>query len=139
MQKLTTKLLTSCFAGIAKAAAPASENAMFFVRLKKSDGAWHFTDKARGLIKEPLVAGIPEILEELIDEEGIRMSDARRGISLTFAGRKFPGWQVKLTRKKKEAGGAWYETEEGDRGWLCPALLKFFKSHPANIWAAVSL
>lgn len=122
-----------------KDARPKSDNAIFFIRLKKSDGAWHFTDKARGLLREPLVAGIPDILEELLADEGIPLAKARKGLTVTFSGRPIPGAQLKLKRKKREAGGAWYEDGTGQQGWLCPALLKFFAAPPATLHVVVAL
>jgi hypothetical protein len=124
---------------IEKDAQPLSDNAMFFITLRRDEGVWHFTDKARGLVKEPLVAGIPKILEELIEDEGLPIKKAVKGLRVVFAGRKFPGSQLELRRGKKESGGAWYSTEDELEGWLCPALLKFFQKAPPKLYCSVAI
>lgn len=124
---------------ISEGVIPLSRNAMFFITLRRENGMWCFTDRERGLVKEPLVAGIPEILEELILDNDIPMKKAVKGLRVVFAGKEFPGAQIKLTRGKKESGGAWYSTDDELEGWLCPALLKFFKTAPTKLYVAVKL
>lgn len=94
-------------------------------------GTWVFDDAAVGLHQEPFVAGIPEMIDELVT--GI--PNARRGFRLLFSAAPFPGWQRKLLRVREEYGGWWYALESrGAEGWLCPALFRYFQDAPAELY-----
>ena len=45
------------------------------------EGNWVFDDKAKGLEKEPFVAGIPDMIDDLVKD----IPDARRGFNLLFS------------------------------------------------------
>ena len=95
-------------------------------------GTWVFDDDATGLVREPFVSGIPEIINELVAE----ISDARSGFRLLFSAAPFPGYQASLTRDRTEFGGTWYRSDrDGAQGWLCPALFKYFPEAPARLYA----
>jgi len=94
-------------------------------------GTWVFDDDATGLVREPFVSGMPEIINGLV--EGI--SDARAGFRLLFSATPFPGYQASLTRDRADFGGTWYRSDrDGAEGWLCPALFKYFPEAPAKIY-----
>jgi hypothetical protein len=82
----------------------------------ESVGTWVFDDAATGLVQEPFVSGIPEMIDHLVAE----IPSARRGFRLLFSGAPFPGYQRSLRRLREEHGGWWYAA----RGRaLCPNRL----------------
>ena len=94
-------------------------------------GTWVFDDPATGLVREPFVSGMPEIINELVKE----ISDARSGFRLLFSATPFPGYQASLTRDRPDFGGTWYRSDrDGAEGWLCPALFKYFPEAPQKIY-----
>ena len=97
----------------------------------KHEEIWVFDDEATGLVKEPFVSGMPQILELLSQD----IFNSNKGFALLFSPTPFPGYQVKMTWEKSEYGGNWYLWQEKDlKGWLCPALLKYFELAPLEIY-----
>jgi len=85
------------------------------------EGTWVFDDASRGLIREPFVAGVPE----MIDEAVVNIPNARDGFRLTFSAIEFPGFQKKLIWVRGDKGGNVYRFEDSTKeGWLCPAFFK---------------
>lgn len=92
---------------------------------------WVFDDELVGLIREPFVSGIPEMLDILVAD----IPDASKGFKLIFSATPFPGYQAELFWQRDEYGGNWYSWQEKEmEGWLCPALFKYFDLAPANIY-----
>ena len=52
-------------------------------------GTWVFDDETVGLVREPFVSGVPEMIDELVKNT----PDARNGFRLTFSAGPFPGYQ----------------------------------------------
>ena len=95
-------------------------------------GTWVFDDEATGLKAEPFVQGIPEIIDRMVED----IPDARNGFRLTFSHEPFPGHEIVVERGEPRSGGYWYrDPETGRRGWLCPALFKYFREAPPKIYA----
>lgn len=106
-------------------------NSLFVIWPYRDRGTWMFDDASVGLVREPFVAGIPEMIEELVKD----IPEAPSGFKLVFSAEAFPTAQVELQRSREEAGGAWYRWAEKDReGWLCPALLKYFSAPPSRLY-----
>ena len=94
-------------------------------------GIWVFDDESVGLNKEPFVAGIPEMIEILVQD----IPDASQGFALIFSVHPFPGYQAELLWMREEYEGHWYcWKEQGIEGWLCPALFKYFDAAPPKIF-----
>ena len=94
-------------------------------------GTWVFDDAATGLEKEPFVAGIPEMIDAIVADIG----DAEHGFRMLFSPAPFPGWQEHLSWRREEMGGNWYHAEKnGEEGWLCPALFKYYDVAPKDIY-----
>jgi hypothetical protein len=107
-------------------------NALTVIQPYKSNGLWVFDDPAVGLVREPFVAGIPEIIEAAVRD----IPDADTGFNLIFSASPFPGQQVELEWLREEYGGNWYRwTATGQEGWLCPALFKYFDAAPRRLYA----
>lgn len=91
---------------------------------------WVFDDDSVGLVREPFVSGIPEMINKLVAS----IPKAEEGFRLIFSAKPFPGYTTKITRSRGEYGGNWYYSEEYDsEGWLCPALFKYFSEAPEEI------
>ena len=91
-----------------------------------------FDDEATGLVREPFVAGVPEMIDALTAE----IPNAEKGFRLVFSGAPFPGAQVELDWVREEMGGHWYRASLTEsEGWLCPALFKYFDAAPKKIYA----
>jgi hypothetical protein len=94
-------------------------------------GTWVFDDPATGLVQEPFVSGVPEMIDDLVAD----IPDARQGFRLLFSSGPFPGFQRKLTWHREEFGGNWYKADEPPmEGWLCPALFRYFEAAPAELY-----
>lgn len=93
--------------------------------------------------------GIPAMIHFVTHHAGI--TDPERGFRLIFSGSPFPGFNLRLHRMHTELGGTWYalaemHTDDGQsatdeglhlRGWLCPALFKYFTSAPEDLYVRV--
>jgi hypothetical protein len=101
-------------------------------------GIWMFDDEAVGLREEPLISGIPEIIEFATAKIGIKKP--QNGFTLLFSATPFPEHQAILRHiqhKAEDFGGDWYRLEGTElEGWLCPALLKYFVTAPDAIYCA---
>jgi len=102
---------------------------------------WVFDDPVKGLVQEPFVMGIPEMID-LITADFLNAPD---GFKLMFADREFPveegSRSARLAFFEAEMGGAWYVGKfEGQHleGWLCPALMKYFDEPPMHLFIAAS-
>src|SRR5436305_4573679 len=109
-------------------------NALIVIAPYKYEGLWVFDDPAAGLLKEPFIAGI----DTLIDKATANIPDAQHGFRATFSAAPFPGATFKLQWRRAESGGNWYYSPEfNQEGWLCPALFKYFKNAPREIYVKV--
>lgn len=117
------------------------QNAMYVIEIYRHATTWCFTDNVRGLVHEPFVLGIPEIIDKVLEDNNI-VSDQPK---ILFSAKPFPKHQGYLHYKKFEDGGVWYTLfstvneekkyiNENLTGWLCPATLKYFPVHPEYIY-----
>lgn len=110
------------------------ENSIFVIHPYKYKGTWVFDDESKGLVKEPFVSGIPEMIEELVKD----LADADKGFRLVFSANPFPGYKIKLEKVTSEFGGTWYKSDDLVKtGWLCPALFKYFETAPETIYSGL--
>lgn len=93
-----------------------------------------FDDNTVGLDKEPFVQGVPDMLYHLCQSVGVL--NPKKGFRLKFSGSPFEGFQMEATRTHGESGGNWYEAG-GMKGWLCPALYKYFQEAPEKLYLKV--
>jgi len=106
-------------------------NAIRVIAPYRYEGTWVFDDPDVDLLREPFVAGMPEMIDELVKDIG----DAHTGFRLLFSDRPFPEYQWRMTRMKEEMGGYWYRVEALEmRGWLCPAMFRYFENAPGEIY-----
>jgi hypothetical protein len=99
----------------------------------KRNGVWAFDDPSVGLLQEPFVLGVPEIIETFVQT----LPDAENGFALFFSASPCPRHEVELSWAREEGGGHWYrETRTGMEGWLCPALFRYFETAPKRLYCA---
>jgi hypothetical protein len=107
-------------------------NSIFLITPYWHHGTWVFDDPAVGLVREPFVSGVPDILSRLVSE----IPESKKGFRLYFSEDPFPEWQALFIKIRQEYGGVWYRSENDQRseGWLCPALFKYFSQAPERIY-----
>jgi hypothetical protein len=108
-------------------------NAMMSLNLYKQGKTWMFDDNIFGIVAEPFVLGMSEIISAYLPE------DATECVA-TFSHNKFPGCET-LELQEEEANGGWYEVSDssdpkikGMSGWLCPVTRIYMKNIPQNIY-----
>jgi hypothetical protein len=107
-------------------------NSLFVIAPYRYNGMWVFDDPAVGLVREPFVSGIDRMIDELV----AKIPAAGNGFRLIFSPTPFPGYEAKLEWRREEFGGNWYfSANYGIEGWLCPALFKYFKEAPRELYA----
>ncbi len=106
-------------------------NAMMVIFPYRDRDTWVFDDETVGLVREPFVSGIPEMIDVLVKE----IVNADKGFRLFFSENAFPGYQAELVLVGEEYGGNWYCWEAKNmQGWLCPALFKYFSEAPKKLY-----
>jgi hypothetical protein len=96
---------------------------------------WVFDDQAVELRREPFVAGIPAMIDELLPRQLPDRNDQRslrQPFRLLFSRQPFPS-ALTLDLVREELGGASYRFEEQE-GWLCPALFRYFDTPPQHLY-----
>ena len=107
-------------------------NAIMVIFPYRYENTWVFDDELVGLVREPFVSGIPEMIDLLVEH----IPNADGGFKLLFSHSPFPGYQAELVFLREEMSGSWYRWESKNiEGWLCPALFKYFEQAPAKLYA----
>ncbi len=106
-------------------------NAIMVISPYVYQGTWVFDDERTGLVREPFVAGVPEMIDVLVAD----IPDAQQGFRLTFSARPFPGYQHKLNWDRGDGDGNYYRLDDPPmEGWLCPALFKYYGDAPPELY-----
>ena len=107
-------------------------NVIMVVHPYRYQGMWVFDDPDVGLTREPFVAGADTVIDRMVED----IPGAEGGFNLVFSAIAFPGYDLRLERRRSDAGGYWYYSRELDlEGWLCPALFKYFDVAPEILYA----
>jgi hypothetical protein len=110
-------------------------NAITCIMPYREYGTWVFDDPRVGLVREPFVLGIPEMIDEMVKD----IPNAKKGFSMCFSLMEPPvdnHFHIKLMAE--ESGGGWYrDVKTRKAGWLCPATLNYFEAFPDEmyVWA----
>jgi hypothetical protein len=108
-----------------------NSNSILVIAPYEHAGTWVFDDPTVGLVKEPFVAGVPEMIDDLVKD----IPDAPSGFRLLFSAQPFPGYQRKLTWSRSDGTGNYYKLDDPPmEGWICPALFKYYETPPQNIY-----
>jgi len=109
----------------------ASSNAIMVISPYVESGTWVFDDPAVGLRKEPFVAGIPEMIDDLVKD----IPNAKSGFRLLFSAQPFPGFQKHLKWTRSDGTGNYYQLDDPPlEGWICPALFQYYAEPPQNLY-----
>jgi len=107
------------------------QNAILVIAPYRWNGTWVFDDERFGLVREPFVGGVPEMIDILVAD----IPDADKGFRLTFASIPFPDYEKKLTWLRGDAQGNVYKLDEPPmEGWLCPALFQYYGKAPSELY-----
>jgi hypothetical protein len=129
---LLIALATAWYAGVlGQPHARPPENSILVIAPYRYNGTWVFDDERAGLVREPFVGGVPEMIDILIAD----IPDAADGFRLTFSARPFPDYDKKLTWLRGDMGGNYYRLDDPPlEGWICPALFKYYERAPAELY-----
>lgn len=109
------------------------DNSIAVIKPYRWEGMWVFDDDRVGLVKEPFVGGADTLIDLAVEQQGIE--NAADGFLLLFSTGPFPGGDIRLDWVREEAGGNIYIWKEMNKdGWLCPALLKYFREPPPALY-----
>ena len=112
-------------------AAKPPENSILVIAPYRYNGTWVFDDERAGLVREPFVGGVPEMIDVLVEE----IPDAADGFRLTFSARPFPDYDKKLTWLRGDREGNYYKLDDPPmEDWICPALFKYYDRAPAELY-----
>ena len=112
----------------------AAMNTLLVIAPYKYQGTWVFDDPAVGLSREPFIAGIDTMIDKAVADN----PNAEKGFRAIFSASPFPGANLKLDWRRAESGGNWYYSDQFKmEGWLCPALLKYFRTAPREIYVKI--
>lgn len=120
-------------------------NSLFTLEIYRHAGTWCFTDPERDLLHEPFVLGIPDMINTIIKDKYHTLENTKYRV--TFAATAFPKTKFYLLQHSDEAQGYWYSlqkvgelvesSDKAEKGWLCPATLKFFSAFPSEIYVDI--
>ena len=107
------------------------QNSIMVLAPYRYNGTWVFDDERVGLVREPFVAGVPEMIDALVAD----IPDADKGFRLTFSAKPFPDYEKKLTHTRSDGVGNYYRLDDPPmEGWICPALFKYYDEPPAELY-----
>ena len=110
-------------------------NSILVIAPYRYNGTWVFDDENVGLVREPFVEGVPQMIDYLVCDT----PNADSGFRMTFSDTAFPSYTHSIEWVREESGGNWYhltgDAEMG--GWLCPALSQYFPAAPAVLYLRV--
>lgn len=109
------------------------KNALYIIRPYKWYDMWVFDDPRLDLQQEPFVESMASIINSVLKQKGMELVEA---FTMLFSDKPFPDADIKLEWEKEEDGGNWYTWGER-KGWLCPALLKYYYEPPQAIYIQV--
>jgi hypothetical protein len=107
------------------------QNSILVIAPYRYEGTWVFDDERFGLVREPFVGGVPEMIDHLVAD----IPNAERGFRLTFSAQPFPDFEEKLTWVRGDSVGNYYKLDDPPmEGWICPALFKYYDKPPQEIY-----
>lgn len=98
---------------------------------------WVFDDENHGLNKEGLVAGTDTLIELMLKEKNIKVTDK---FYLIFSDEKINNYDCKIKLlESNKLNGSWYYSDKYKlNNWLCPALFLYFKKAPDNLYIKIN-
>jgi hypothetical protein len=110
------------------------QNAVYVIHPYRYQHMWVFDDARVDLVKEPFVMGIPEIIDQAVQH----LPNPEAGFMVLFNDTGLPQADLVLQKLEEDAGGNWYQcAASGRKGWLCPALYKYYPTAPQNLFIKI--
>lgn len=110
-----------------------TKNVVRVIYPRRSNITWSFDDPSVGLIKEPFVSGTDTIIDHVVKD-----FDSSKMVTLWFSDVPFTGHMYVLDWLSAEDGGNWYNFRSTEmKGWLCPALYKYFSVAPKSLYIKI--
>jgi len=112
----------------------AANNSIFIIDPYWDETTWVFDDDRVGLVKEPFVSGIPDMINYMVKD----IPDAQSGFRMLFSKTRYPGYSYSLSWINEEYEGNWYQMDQDPflSGWLCPALLLYYPEPPEKLYVS---
>lgn len=112
----------------------AVNNSLFVIKPYWHIGTWVFDDDRVGLVREPFVIGVPDMINYLVRN----INNSKKGFKMLFSETAYPDYDQLISWEKEEAGGNWYQMDKEPmlRGWLCPALSLYFPKAPKRLYVS---
>ena len=109
-------------------------NSIFTIDPYWDEITWVFDDDRVGLIREPFIAGIPDMINHMVRD----IPDADNGFRCYFSKTEYPGYSYALSWTGEEYGGHWYKMDQEPflSGWLCPAMFHYFTEAPEKLYVS---
>jgi hypothetical protein len=110
------------------------QNAVYAIRPYRYQNTWVFDDACVGFVKEPFVMGIPEIIDQAVQH----LPNPQEGFTVLFNDTGLPQPDLVLNKLNEDAGGNWYTwAHTGLKGWLCPALYKYYAAASGTLYIKI--
>ncbi|UAJ74633.1 hypothetical protein IQE94_17730 (plasmid) [Synechocystis sp. PCC 7339] len=111
-------------------------NSIFTISPYWTGSTWAFDAEEVGLLGEPFVSGADAILSAIVKRELALETEKGSQFELIFSAEGFPSYHACFERQETDID--YQDLDHGDRGWLCPATLKFFPNgHPEKLYIQV--
>jgi hypothetical protein len=128
---LGTVIALAAAAGVIEYEFVSMGNSLLVIEPYRTGKVWRFDEPRMHLHGEPFVEGSSEMIDKMVAET----PGTENGVRLIFSQQQFPGAQFRLDHLYSQDGGNWYHNEQYQmKGWLCPALFKFFPRAPQHIY-----
>ena len=122
-----------------------SSNSIHTMHVYRHHNIWVFDNPSVGLVKEPFVAGADEVFDYIAKAHcGLDTPEDNLYMDILFASTDFPGRQLWAGWVGSSVGGNDYKVLNSDFAplinhnlWLCPALLKYYRKAPMDIYMKV--
>ena len=109
-------------------------NSIFVIEPFRKHGLWVFNDESRGLVEEPFVFGMPQIIDKVVND------DKCFKVRFIFSDKELPEYDLILNRMDDRPAiiGTWYHSLKLNMsGWLCPAHNLYFEKSPEQIYIKI--
>lgn len=122
---------------------PAAANSVMVIHPYKQhpdSPIWVFDDQRHGLVAEPFVGDINQMIDRLLESKEISTAWQPYAFSLLFSANPLPDADLHLewvsgdTGNDASTGNIYRSPFQELEGWLCPALFHYFAHAPEKIY-----
>jgi len=107
-----------------------NNNSILQLNLYKKDNTWAFDDDNYGIVNEPFVLGMSEIISHYAPD--------RTTCTIIFSLNQFPNSNQLVLLEEEHNGGWYFDTKSKMQGWLCPVTRIYLNNIPQNIYYSVN-